>query len=39
MGVLHAVCEAGLEVPDDISIADYDNTTFATLGPTASPPN
>lgn len=33
MGVLQAVSEAGLEVPDDISIAGYDNTTFAALGP------
>ena len=33
MGVLDAVAEAGLTVPDDISIAGYDNTTFAALGP------
>ncbi|MFF7212886.1 LacI family DNA-binding transcriptional regulator [Streptomyces sp. NPDC008238] len=33
MGVLQAVSEAGLRVPDDISIAGYDNTTFAALGP------
>ncbi|MFE0631670.1 LacI family DNA-binding transcriptional regulator [Streptomyces sp. NPDC058864] len=33
MGVLQAVSEAGLKVPDDISIAGYDNTTFAALGP------
>ncbi|GGU04350.1 LacI family DNA-binding transcriptional regulator [Streptomyces coeruleorubidus] len=33
MGVLEAVTEAGLSVPDDISVAGYDNTTFAALGP------
>jgi len=33
MGVLTALTEAGLSVPDDISIAGYDNTTFAALGP------
>ncbi|MFJ8010023.1 LacI family DNA-binding transcriptional regulator [Streptomyces fagopyri] len=33
MGVLQAVAEAGLSVPADISIAGYDNTTFAALGP------
>ena len=33
MGVLEAVAEAGLSVPDDISVAGYDNTTFAALGP------
>ncbi|MGW0171879.1 LacI family DNA-binding transcriptional regulator [Streptomyces sp. NPDC004096] len=32
-GVLQAVSEAGLAVPDDISIAGYDNTSFAALGP------
>jgi LacI family transcriptional regulator len=35
MGVLEAVAEAGLSVPDDISIAGYDNTTFAAFGPIA----
>ncbi|MGA5200503.1 LacI family DNA-binding transcriptional regulator [Streptomyces variegatus] len=33
MGVLEAVNEAGLTVPGDISVAGYDNTTFAALGP------
>ena len=33
MGVLDAVAEAGLSVPEDISVAGYDNTTFAALGP------
>lgn len=33
MGALEAVAEAGLSVPDDISVAGYDNTTFAALGP------
>jgi LacI family transcriptional regulator len=33
MGVLSAVAEAGLTVPHDISLAGYDNTTFAALGP------
>ncbi|WP_435226110.1 LacI family DNA-binding transcriptional regulator [Streptomyces sp. Tue6028] len=33
MGVLQAVSEAGLNVPDNISIAGYDNTTIAALGP------
>ncbi|MFJ4844462.1 MULTISPECIES: LacI family DNA-binding transcriptional regulator [unclassified Streptomyces] len=33
MGVLQAVSEAGLQVPEDISIAGYDNTNFAALGP------
>ncbi|MFF7560445.1 LacI family transcriptional regulator [Streptomyces pseudovenezuelae] len=33
MGVLEAVAEAGLSVPGDISVAGYDNTTFAALGP------
>jgi LacI family transcriptional regulator len=32
MGVLHAFAEAGLSVPGDISVAGYDNTTFAALG-------
>jgi LacI family transcriptional regulator len=33
MGVLTALTTAGLSVPDDISVAGYDNTTFAALGP------
>jgi LacI family transcriptional regulator len=33
MGALDAIAEAGLAVPDDISIAGYDNTTFAAFGP------
>jgi LacI family transcriptional regulator len=33
MGVLEAVTEAGLSVPADISVAGYDNTTFAAYGP------
>jgi LacI family transcriptional regulator len=33
MGVLEAVAEAGLTVPADISVAGYDNTTFAEFGP------
>ncbi|SFG52350.1 LacI family DNA-binding transcriptional regulator [Streptomyces mirabilis] len=33
MGVLEAVTEAGLAVPADISVAGYDNTTFAAFGP------
>jgi LacI family transcriptional regulator len=33
MGALEAVAEAGLAVPDDISVAGYDNTTFAALAP------
>jgi LacI family transcriptional regulator len=33
MGVLTAIAEAGLSVPGDISVAGYDNTTFAALGP------
>jgi LacI family transcriptional regulator len=33
MGVLAALTEAGRTVPGDISIAGYDNTTFAALGP------
>lgn len=33
MGVLEAVAEAGLSVPEDISVAGYDNTTIAAFGP------
>lgn len=33
MGVLSAVAEARMSVPGDISVAGYDNTTFAALGP------
>lgn len=33
MGVLEALTEAGRIVPDDISVAGYDNTGFAALGP------
>jgi LacI family transcriptional regulator len=33
MGVLDALAEAGLSVPDDLSVAGYDNTTFAAFGP------
>ncbi|MFJ7949153.1 LacI family DNA-binding transcriptional regulator [Streptomyces sp. NPDC096354] len=33
MGVLQAVSESGLSVPEDISLAGYDNTNFAALGP------
>ncbi|MFL6140595.1 MAG: LacI family DNA-binding transcriptional regulator [Labedaea sp.] len=33
MGVLEALTEAGLTVPGDISVAGYDNTAFAALGP------
>jgi LacI family transcriptional regulator len=33
MGVLQAITEAGLAVPEDIAVAGYDNTTFAAFGP------
>ncbi|WP_327672786.1 MULTISPECIES: LacI family DNA-binding transcriptional regulator [unclassified Streptomyces] len=33
MGVLEAFAEAGLRVPEDVSVAAYDNTTFAAFGP------
>ena len=33
MGVLDAFAEAGLSAPGDISVAGYDNTTFAAFGP------
>ncbi|MGH3875400.1 MAG: LacI family DNA-binding transcriptional regulator [Actinophytocola sp.] len=33
MGVLEALAEAGVSVPHDISVAGYDNTAFAALGP------
>ena len=33
MGVLDALTEAGLAAPQDISLACYDNTTFAALAP------
>jgi LacI family transcriptional regulator len=33
MGVLAALTEAGLTVPDEISVAGYDNTGFAAIGP------
>ncbi|MDQ7807864.1 LacI family DNA-binding transcriptional regulator [Amycolatopsis sp. A133] len=33
MGALTALSEAGLSVPGDISLAGYDNTSFAALGP------
>jgi LacI family transcriptional regulator len=33
IGVLNAAYEAGLDVPGDISVAGYDNTAIAALGP------
>ena len=33
LGALEAIAEAGLSVPGDISVAGYDNTTFAAVGP------
>jgi LacI family transcriptional regulator len=33
MGVLEALAEAGVKVPRHISVAGYDNTTFAAFGP------
>ncbi|MFD3307431.1 LacI family DNA-binding transcriptional regulator [Streptomyces sp. NPDC058694] len=33
MGVLEALTEAGLSAPGDMSVAGYDNTTFASFGP------
>jgi LacI family transcriptional regulator len=33
MGVLEALTEKGVSVPGDISVAGYDNTNFAALGP------
>jgi LacI family transcriptional regulator len=33
IGVLNAAYEAGLTIPDDISLAGYDNTNIAALGP------
>jgi LacI family transcriptional regulator len=33
MGALAALTEAGVSVPQDISVAGYDNTAFAALGP------
>jgi LacI family transcriptional regulator len=33
IGVLNAVYEAGLRIPEDISVAGYDNTTVAAMGP------
>jgi LacI family transcriptional regulator len=33
MGAMQAIAEAGLTVPGDISVAGYDNTTFAAFAP------
>lgn len=33
MGALEALTDAGLSVPGDISVAGYDNTTFASFSP------
>jgi len=33
IGALDAIAEAGLRVPEDISVAGYDNTTFAAFHP------
>lgn len=33
MGVFQALAEAGLSVPSDISVAGYDNTTYAAFAP------
>jgi len=33
IGVLNAVYEAGVRVPEDIAVAGYDNTSIAALGP------
>lgn len=33
IGVLNAVHEAGLRIPEDLSVAGYDNTTIAAMGP------
>ncbi|NUS14822.1 MAG: LacI family DNA-binding transcriptional regulator [Streptomyces sp.] len=33
MGALEALSDAGLSVPGDISVAGYDNTTFASFSP------
>jgi LacI family transcriptional regulator len=33
IGVLNAVFAAGLRIPEDLSVAGYDNTTVAAMGP------
>ncbi|MEV7394659.1 LacI family DNA-binding transcriptional regulator [Streptomyces sp. NPDC091215] len=33
MGVLDAFAEAGIRAPEDVSVAGYDNTSFAAFGP------